>query len=82
MEPDAVSAKVGSTVQFNPKDGNSHKVSYGKGDSYNNMHEHVEGVLKSGEIKPDDSYKVIFSKEGAYYFHDHTNTKAYVSILV
>jgi plastocyanin len=79
--PDAVIVKKGEYVQFNSNDGNSHNLTLGKGDSHNNSHDHV-GLIESGVFKADEAYRLQFKKVGTYTFHDHTNPKIYITVIV
>ena len=74
--PDTIAVPVGTYVQFNSKDGKTHDLAQGEGG-----HEHVHtGKFQSGDFKGDEAWRVQFTQDGHYYFHDHLNPE--ISILV
>lgn len=82
MLPDSIITKKGTTVQFNPKDSKAHEISYGQGNNKDSHHDHVENGISSGPIQPDEGYQVTFSQAGTYYFRDHNNPDAYITVVV
>lgn len=81
MEPTVITAKAGNSVQFNPKDGLTHKIGIGEGKTEESDHEH-DATSAPVEIKADEGYKVSFNKPGTYYYHDHENPASKVMIVV
>lgn len=45
-------------------------------------HDHQKGSIESGDFKPDEGYRVKFSKAGTYEFHDHYNPKINITVVV
>lgn len=80
-EPDALAVPVGEYVQMNAADGKTHNMGYGSGDDYGNQHEHIAGVLDSGDFHADEAYRVLIKEPGTYYFHDHLNPKVYLTVV-
>lgn len=77
-KPATIAVPLGSTVQFNSADGKSHSLSLGKGG-----HEHVhKGKFNSGEFSANEAWRVEFSDEGTFVFHDHLNPKINVLVVV
>lgn len=74
--PDEVSVKIGSTIQFNSADGNSHSLSLGAGGE---KHSH-NGPFNSGEFKADEAWRATFDEPGTFLFHDHDNPD--INVLV
>ncbi len=81
-QPDAISINQGDSVQFNSRDSNTHVIAEGKGNADGEQHEHNVAGLHSPEFKGLDGYKIDFSKAGTFYFHDHFNPNAYISVTV
>lgn len=77
-EPDTLTVKKGSFVQFNSADGKTHSLSRGKGGK---THSH-SGKFTSGEFKADEAWRVQFKEEGSFFFHDHFNPKINVLVVV
>lgn len=76
--PNTLAVTNGSYVQFNSADGKPHSLSLGAGGA-----EHIhEGKFSSGEFKADEAWKVQFTKDGTYTFHDHLNPKINVVVVV
>lgn len=76
--PDTIAVTVGSYVQFNSADGQSHRLSLGQGGE---EHQHT-GKFSSGDFKGDEAWRVQFNKEGTYNFHDHYNPKLNIIVVV
>lgn len=77
-DPDTISVKVGTYVQFNSADGKTHKLSLGEGGK---EHSH-KGKFTSGDFKGDEAWRVQFKEEGSFLFHDHFNPKINVLVVV
>lgn len=76
--PDSVAIERGGYVQFNSADGKSHNLSLGKGGEEHNH----KGKFHSGEFKADEGWRVQFSDEGSFFFHDHLNPNINVLVVV
>lgn len=76
--PNTLAVTNGSYVQFNSADGKAHSLSLGAG---GDEHSH-EGKFSSGEFKSDEAWRVQFTKDGTYTFHDHLNPKINVAVVV
>ena len=74
--PDQVTIIAGGVIQFNAKDGNSHRLALGEGGS---EHEHTS-TTDSGIFNADEGWRVRFDKPGTYFIHDHLNPN--INILV
>lgn len=74
--PDEVTVEAGQVVQFNSRDGKSHRLALGQGGS---EHEHTSAT-DSGVFGADEAWKVRFDKPGTYYIHDHFNPA--INILI
>ncbi len=77
-DPDTISVKVGTYVQFNSADGKTHNLSLGGGGK---EHSH-KGKFSSGDFKGDEAWRVQFKEEGSFLFHDHFNPKINVLVVV
>ena len=77
-DPDTLSVKVGTYVQFNSADGKTHGLSLGKGGEH---HEH-KGKFQSGDFGADEAWRVQFNDEGSFILHDHLNPKINVLVVV
>ncbi len=77
-DPDTVSVKAGTYVQFNSADGKTHNLSLGKGGE---EHSHT-GKFSSGDFGADEAWRVQFKEEGSFLFHDHFNPKINVLVVV
>ena len=85
--PDALTVRVGETVQFNSRDGKSHRLAEGKGERAETMgseddHDHTVGGYDSGTFAADEAWRVQFKKKGTYRLHDHLNPKIYITVVV
>lgn len=80
--PDALFVKLGESVQFNSRDSKRHSIAQGGGDEFNQSHSHQEFAIESGVFGPDEAYRVSFKRTGVYHFHDHLNSKIFVTIVV
>lgn len=80
--PDALFAKLGEFAQFNSRDGKQHSIAEGGGDEHNQTHSHEEFGVESGKFGPDEAYRVSFKRPGVHHFHDHLNSKIFVTIVV
>lgn len=80
--PNEVIIELGDQVQFNSSDGRTHNISSGKGNDYGEEHGHVASGADSGEFGADEGYLVSFSEPGTYYFHDHYDADAFITVLV
>ena len=80
--PDELVIKVGEQVQFNSNDGRSHNISSGKGNDYGEEHGHDEQGVSSGQFAADEAFLVSFPAPGTYYFHDHYDASAFITVLV
>jgi plastocyanin len=76
--PNTLAVTNGSYVQFNSADGKTHSLSIGGG---GDEHNH-KGKFSSGEFKADEAWKVQFTEDGTYTFHDHFNPKINVVVVV
>lgn len=76
--PNTIAITKGSFVQFNSADGNSHSLSLGGGGE---EHAHT-GKFSSGEFKKDEAWRVQFTEDGTYTFHDHYNPKTNIVVVV
>lgn len=76
--PNALAVPVGSYVQFNSADGKAHNLSVGKG---GHDHDHT-GKFYSGEFQADEGWRVQFTDEGSFAFHDHLNPQINVVVVV
>lgn len=80
--PDAMAVKLGEFVQFDEKDGKFHSIAQGGGDEFNQTHSHEEFGLESGKFGPGEAYRISFSRTGTFHFHDHYNSKIFVTVIV
>ncbi|HEY0011158.1 MAG TPA: hypothetical protein VGB97_04620 [Candidatus Paceibacterota bacterium] len=80
--PNELIIPIGDRVQFNSQDGLTHDISTGKGNDYDHEHEHVTTGVSSGHFGPDEAYLVTLPGAGTYYFHDHYNPDAFITVLV
>lgn len=84
-DPNELIIKLGDKVQFNSTDGQNHNISRGKGNDYGHVHEHAPGAsstTESGSFGVGEGYLVSFTQIGTYYFHDHFDPDAFITILV
>ncbi len=82
MRPDELAVEAGSFVQFNSADGKKHNLSVGEGGGgHDGKHEH-RGKLASGDIAPDEGWRVRFNEAGTYELHDHYNPKLNILVIV
>lgn len=79
--PDALVVPVGEYVQMNSADGRVYNIGYGRGDSETKEHEHLGGVLDSGDFGAGEAFKVQIKEPGTFYFHDHYNAKTIVTVV-
>lgn len=78
-QPDTVTVKKSSFVQFNSADGKTHSLSLGKGGE---EHEHTNKKFQSGDFNGDEAWRVQLNDEGSFFFHDHYNPKINILVVV
>ncbi len=76
--PGEVTLPVGQVLQFNAKDGRTHRLALGEGGT---EHEHTSQT-DSGNFGADEAWRVRFDKPGTFYFHDHLSPKISVLVVV
>lgn len=90
MEPNELAVRAGEYVQFNSADGKKHNISLGEGaggaedqdhSPHGGKHEHAAG-LSSGDIAPDEAWRVQFKEPGTYSLHDHYDPKLNILVVV
>lgn len=74
--PEQVTIIVGEVLQFNARDGKTHRIALGEGGE---EHDHTSSS-NSGDFQADEGWRVQFDKPGTYYFHDHLNPN--INVLV
>jgi len=77
-DPGEVYLKVGQVLQFNTKDGKTHRIALGEGGT---DHEHLSST-NSGNFGADEGWRVRFDNVGTFYFHDHLNPNINVLVVV
>ncbi len=80
--PSDILIKKGEFVEFDSKDGGTHIIASGKGNDYDEQHEHIGTGIESQVFGSDEGYRVQFNEIGTYFFHDHLNPAIAVTVAV
>ena len=76
--PDTITVKTGGYVQFNSADKKSHELALGEG----GKEHHHQGKFESGTFNAGEAWRVQFTQDGSFYFHDHFNPKVNILVVV
>lgn len=80
-EPNIVTIKNGSYVQFNSADNKKHNLFVAHSGSQHSD-DHEDEVYASGDFSGDEAWRVQFKKDGAYTFQDKYNSDSTINVVV
>lgn len=76
--PDIVTVKAGSYVQFNSADGGKHNIAL----EHAAVQHNDDKEYHSGDFEKDEAWRVQFKKDGTYTFRDEFNPEVKIRVVV
>ncbi len=88
--PQSLGVPIGSVVQFNSADNQTHNIILSKDEGGHSgasqvgsaAHDTTSEISSSGDFGAGEAWRTIFSKEGTFSFHDRYNHELTVFVVV